>query len=478
VALTLVGCGSTRSEGPADAEAISEGSDTLDAGAPDAGKRDAPKDSSDASSCPEIGCPPYGPSFARDVMPILQRRCNDWTCHADTLATDPTPRPPLLGPPALDLRTGSAVTATRAELDAAYVQMSGVSITRPDMIRVVAGYPELSMLLAVAEGTLCASPACNWPHTVGATNPMAPASDELMVLHDWIVAGAYNDSWTVPPPSTSPLLRVPLRVHAGRSGLDLSDVVEAIRLLDEQMLTFGICFDAEIVESEQPWGDAVQLTVLAYDEEAWGDPRYVVRSSTPSGMASAVERLFGAPSDHAPSDRELVTLRERLGANARQDDSARGCEPPRVLEDQTCGGETCAPLDIGIADSELPPCCADAGACGVEPLRVESLLPRWSSGASCVTAERLLAPSTLSSSAVSDPACPALRASIPLLGEIDLEGCCRPGFGACGVSSETLPRALWEPPSCLDGAQLDELLSGIAPGLGAQVQATACSASP
>jgi hypothetical protein len=91
LAVVLAGCGSSSGDAAAldvtrqDAGAIG----AVDAGGPDAGDPDGGAVAACPALPPDISCPSRPPSFAADVLPILNQRCNN--CHDPNLVNGPWP---------------------------------------------------------------------------------------------------------------------------------------------------------------------------------------------------------------------------------------------------------------------------------------------------------------------------------------------------------------------------------------------------
>lgn len=429
-------------------------------------------------------CPPGMPSFAHDVMPVLRRSCGTMSwCHVAEAPSAGATSLLWLGPPAPLVPTSEELDEVHADLLAGSETNAGARIVYPD-------FPDASLLLLVAESSeQCASGACGTVHGAPPALPYV-TTEEVSVLRSWIASGATNDSCSVAPPSTTPLLRIPLRIHAGQVEVDSTVLQTYAVALDEIARRAGICFETAIVSSEQLRSDALQLWLLPPDGGVYYEDQNArsVVPMTASTTALDMARTLLGVRNATPTQREIVTARERVTNHALSDTAPADCQPARVLEQERCGEAMCDPLDVGAMGVMLPPCCrgsdgpVDGGigdVCGIEPYRMESLLPRWLVAERCVTPDGLVAPPPPSGLSLLDPACPTVQvSSVPLLGVLDLPGCCIPtfgtGVGTCGASSAPLPEAL-SLNTCLSAAALEEALGPIAPGIGDSVTALPCT---
>lgn len=427
-------------------------------------------DRRDAQPSTTADCSDSGPSFAFDVMPILQKHCSN-QCHRDGGNVQP-----YFGPEPIVLAPGLALEATPMELDTVHARILEVS-ERVALWIVRPGEPEVSLLLWILDKQ-ASEPA----DVVTAFHPPSSVPpEERDIVRDWIASGACNDSYRVPEPEIVPLLRTPLRLHVGRSDLSTSEIETLVEGINATASAFGICFDVAVLEFEQDRATGLDLHVLAWDESSVFAERFAVNyCTTPGSCTNALPDLVEASVlalgvSVQPTQRNIILARfEAMRQGAVSDVAITTCDAPTSSGEALCSGRSCMPYDTGYMDITLPPCCPTNGGCGVEPLRVAALLPNWNGDCNARADLSAPAPADAPSCTSCDDACPTLQADLPIVGTIELPGCCRYP-GECGVEGNMFPAALGGQGGCLDGAQLEVALAGVSPTPAITVASSPCT---
>lgn len=143
--------------------------------------------------------PTSDPSFANDVMPVIQRACNLSTCHGSSL-----PKGDLFMGPSL-FSMGMMVTPDQATIDMVLTEelINIPSATAPAVMLVMPGSPENSFMMTkidgcqnvrgftcTAQGGAVTNGVCG--DDMPQSQPPLPDSEKNMI-RDWIAQGAKNN---------------------------------------------------------------------------------------------------------------------------------------------------------------------------------------------------------------------------------------------------------------------------------------------